>query len=409
MDLLTITAGIHNIEFEAERIMEDKAYLAQRKTRAIRNYNDALTEQTLTYQTKDGQQIPATFNNLCGLTSIGSNIATGANKRYVFRTSSDDKLIVPADIYQSYEKYCGSNTSGDPYEFAMYMSGVDINSKTSTYQGEVMTPYDKALNEFMDNCENRKSAYDFAEQKKNMITLVTSLYNASTVNQKDESGKSKEGSIEHIVDQLIATGNIDDVKGNFTDIPSNMQNDFTKLEALVTKYRHEMFRQGAADIYSAATGAPREEFDNDQFNYYLYWGKLIQQEEGLGGCIDSDDYQFEDFENNADTLNKMIMYGQITIDIVEDNTETGEVKDEMTTPFSDSILNFTEKSKVDSSAVRKAEAEYQKTMAEINEEETEMDMELQQLETLRNALTTEYDTVKQFVDDNIKRSFKIFS
>ena len=45
----------------------------------------------------------------------------------------------------------------------------------------------------------------------------------------------------------------------------------------------------------------------------------------------------------------------------------------------------------------------------INAEETKYDMELQQIETTRKALTTEYDGIKQIIDDNIKRTFKIFS
>ena len=67
---------------------------------------------TLTFTNQAGTPVPANFNNLCGVGSINNQIAS--NKNYAFRTG-DDRLIVPNDIYEGYEKYGG----GDPYEFAM--------------------------------------------------------------------------------------------------------------------------------------------------------------------------------------------------------------------------------------------------------------------------------------------------
>ena len=37
------------------------------------------------------------------------------------------------------------------------------------------------------------------------------------------------------------------------------------------------------------------------------------------------------------------------------------------------------------------------------------DLDLSKLETERNSLTTEYDSVKKVIDDNVKRTFGIFS
>ena len=412
MELLVITAQIHNIEFEALRLQEKKLNLATSKTRAAKKYNEALDEQRLTYRTTDGSVVSATFNNLCGLKSIDNNMAASKNKRYVFRTGGDDMLIVPQEVYNAYKGYVDDNSVADPYEFAMYMMGVDTQniSAFNFSNSEPTTSYEKALDEYIDNrCKNETGtpAFSFKETKENITNLVKNIYNASLVNKKDSGGNAAPENIEDFVKQIIADGNVDGfVKNLFAgqDIPSSISGDIQKLNTQVTKMRYEVFRQGAPELYSEATGE-----STDEFNYYVYWGKLIQQESGLRGCVSSDDYGIQNFENDPDALNNMILYGQITIDAVEVDNKTGAVTDEATSVYSDSTLSLSYKSEVDNRSVKKAEAEYQKALNEINAEETKYDMELQQIETTRKALTTEYDGIKQIIDDNIKRTFKIFS
>ena len=57
----------------------------------------------------------------------------------------------------------------------------------------------------------------------------------------------------------------------------------------------------------------------------------------------------------------------------------------------------------------KAEAEYEHATKQIDQKDKKFDMDLSKLETERTALTTEYDSVKKVISDNIERTFGIFS
>ena len=59
--------------------------------------------------------------------------------------------------------------------------------------------------------------------------------------------------------------------------------------------------------------------------------------------------------------------------------------------------------------MRKAEAKYEHNLSKINAQDKKYDLSLSKLETERTALTTQYDSLKKVIDDNIERTFGIFS
>ena len=120
--LLSLTARIHDVEYQAQMIQNAKLQLATQEDEVYRKYTEALDATTLTYQDMSGNRVAASFNNLCGLGSINNNIA--GNKHYVFRDKSD-RLLVPTDVFEGYTNYGGN----DPYAFAMYMLGVDTSAE----------------------------------------------------------------------------------------------------------------------------------------------------------------------------------------------------------------------------------------------------------------------------------------
>lgn len=62
----------------------------------------------------------------------------------------------------------------------------------------------------------------------------------------------------------------------------------------------------------------------------------------------------------------------------------------------------------DKTETAKAEAEYDTTMADIQSKDKRFDLQLKQIDTEHQAISTEIDTVKKVIDKNIERSFKIF-
>ena len=80
-----------------------------------------------------------------------------------------------------------------------------------------------------------------------------------------------------------------------------------------------------------------------------------------------------------------------------------------TSPSSDSSLSYTQETTIDKTALAKAEAEYEHSLKEIDQKDKKFDLSLSKLETERTALTTEYESVKKVIQDNIERTFGIFS
>ena len=63
----------------------------------------------------------------------------------------------------------------------------------------------------------------------------------------------------------------------------------------------------------------------------------------------------------------------------------------------------------DTIKLKLAEAKYESDNRKIDQKESQLDMQLTKLETERKAITTEYDSVKKVISDNIERSFKTFN
>ena len=63
----------------------------------------------------------------------------------------------------------------------------------------------------------------------------------------------------------------------------------------------------------------------------------------------------------------------------------------------------------DDLTVLKAQAEYENKMDNINAKDKQLDLQLSKLENERNALKTEYDTVKDLIKKNIEKSYKTFN
>ncbi len=62
----------------------------------------------------------------------------------------------------------------------------------------------------------------------------------------------------------------------------------------------------------------------------------------------------------------------------------------------------------DERAIAKAESKYNQDMADLENKDKKLDLELNKLDTEHNALQTEYDSVKNVVDKNVESSFKTF-
>ena len=86
--------------------------------------------------------------------------------------------------------------------------------------------------------------------------------------------------------------------------------------------------------------------------------------------------------------------------------EQVDVKKQWVSTMYSNCSNITE-SQVDVD-VTVAEAEYNKTMNEIEAKDKRYDIELKNIDTEHQSLQTEYDTIKSVIDKNVERNFKMF-
>lgn len=379
--LLCITARIHDVEHQAQSIQNAKLNLATLSDRAYQDYNAALEATTLTVaaiDVKSGEKslIPANFNNLCS-----RNRVTASNgENYAIR-NKDGKLIVEDDIEEAYFEFKEAGLN-DPYQFALFMmNGQNVQDIAVLSKEGFETELNEAEEDIYKNfgLENDKlvSLHKKLEELTNSEEAETSIYDESVVqNDKKEDYK----------DALAA-------------------------------YRKELYRQFAHQIdiqlhnnngVVDESNPAEDDYNMSLFNYYV---SIYNQIELCGGCVSISDYNGlnGDAANDTDWLQSMVQCGQFSIEIIDTDPKTGKVSFDSTSPSSDSCLAYTTTTLIDKRALAKAEAEYEHTLKDIDKKDQKFDLDLSKLETERNALTTEYESVQKVIEENIERTFGIFS
>ena len=370
--LLTITARIHDVEYQAQSIQNAKIQLSTQSDQVYNEYLEALNASTLTVNTlsNDGSTslVTANFNTLFSKNKVTP--ADGSN--YALRENQKGYLVVEDSVYRAYEEFKQAGVN-DPFAFAIYM----LNDENVNHLG---------------NVEDKEGLDSFTEtlQKKE----------EETYNNLNESE-----ALEKLHKEL------EEISADPTNIYSGPAEGVKEeaYQAKLDSYRRELYRLHSEGIYNNTKHElSPEEFDTDLLNYYA---SIFKQIQACGGCVPISDYNgFNgDATNNSDWLQAMIQSGKFSIDTVKTNSKTGEVTLTSTSPSSDISLAYVETSTIDKTAVAKAEAKYEHDLKQINQKDKQFDLSLSKLETERTALTTEYESVKKVIEENIERTFGIFS
>ena len=385
--LLTITARIHDVEYQAQSIQNAKVQLATQSDRVYQEYLEALDATTLTVKDFEGNRITANFNNLWGLNAVDTG-----NSYALF--SSKGALIVTEEEKSAYDEFTKEGLD-DPYMFAIFM--VDGGNYSGRPEGDL--------------AENVLLAEE---------SVAAAHADDETLAKYEESINDAIVEFKSYLDDSDAQDiiNSDAMQNYLTENPDNQDaNTLNELKKIMENcknaemcYKNRLYTAYGEEVYTAAYGEPLL-YDQDKFNYYVDLYKKIQA--AGGNCISIEDYNEgnanSDAANDSDWLQNMIKCGKITIDIVNKDNKTGEITYSGTSPSSDTYLEYTTTTTIDKSALAKAEAEYEHATKEIDQKDKKYDMDLSKLETERTALTTEYDSVKKVIQDNIERTFGIFS
>ena len=118
--LLCLTAKMHDLEYQAQSIQHAKVQLANQSDQVYEDYLAALDATTLTVDAWNTGKITACFNNLFS----SNRLETSNGNRYAL-IDSRGRIVVEDSVYEKYHEFEQEVRSGDPYDFAMYMLGVD--------------------------------------------------------------------------------------------------------------------------------------------------------------------------------------------------------------------------------------------------------------------------------------------
>ena len=378
--LLTITARIHDVEYQAQSIQNAKIQLATQSDEVYQEYLNALDATTLTLKNANGDLVTANFNNLCGKNAT----QTAAACKYAIMDTKTGSLVVPDDIEEAYYNYTNGKGEDDPYAFAMWMLGIDDNDAAGIL--DKLEPYEEEV----------------AQDNKSLAAKQKSLQNI--LDEAQEKTKLDSNGEKFTKADLI--NNMNSTKDE--SIKKTLEEYYEKYEEAEKSYRYNLYRQNAQEIFTKA-GGNELDFNQDDFNYYVQMYKQISA--NYGNCTSISDYDGPtgDASSNSDWLKNMVESGRFTIEVVTTNTTSGEVSINATSPSTDENINYTTTTSIDKKALAKAEAEYEHATKKIDQKDKKYDMDLSKLESERTALTTEYDSVKKVISDNIERTFGIFS
>lgn len=376
--LLTLTARLHDVEFEAQTIEAAKLKLADAEDAVYQKYLEALDATQITGSIMNGTEtsrVFATFDNLCG--GWENNILTSqGDLAYGLVNQKTGRLYVNQEMYDAYNAYSGDDSDA----FALLQLGYS-QSEVDAYLKYRDT---KGIFFNMDNpTENG------ANTRLIGVDCSTEKYSPSNRYYEidPETGGYKE--VTDMTTRFLETNAQGetvfraDASGLFTEMPAD---DTRTPEATIVDY-YKM----------------NNELISSQGNYYKNTFEMIK-------CRNGCEVLEKDFQNNSEWLTNMVGFGNVGIyTLREDATATRGYKMQQTSTSTNSILQDTNVTSMDNTELKKAEAEYNKELKAINRKDTQFDLALEDLETERTAITTELDSLRTVIDENVERTFGIFS
>ncbi len=385
--LLTLTSRLHDVEYKAQNIESQKIALATQKDELYQDYCDALDAKKIqvAYSNGDGTRsfVDATFATLC--TYNENRFA-----QYSLTDSKTGKVIVDSKTAEIYE-----NFSSDKYTFAYAMLGME---------GDFAWPVDNDTERMSMGMEVGIgiSGEDYGDG-----TAENGLYNLymTDVERKVYENHSTEDKLQKAYNSLTEACNSDS-----TSMKEKREALENFREVLYDNYGSEIYKymrlnkndvsNTDPDSATAEFNDVPEEFPQQEFNFYA---NLFEKIQAAGGCQEIEP-DCEAGEKGNEWLNNMVNSGRVTIDVYNTNkkewTETS-----IATSTNTNYLQEVQ----DEADLKKAEAKYEYELGVINDKDSKYDRDLSKLETERTSITTEMESIQKVRDDNIERTFGIFS
>ena len=386
--LLTLTNRLHDVEYKAQHIESQKIALATQKDELYQNYCDALDatkiQVAFKYQNGTSKYMDATFASVC-------NYNENRQKQYTIRDANTGKVIVNEDVYDAYVTQGYDN---DKYSFAWAMMGMADNSTWNDGDEDAVsigvgrnqaesTGSTKNTDLWMSEAE--QAAYDYLVKNNTLNSSVKKAYeNLIEISQKSDAEKSdKEEALEGFRKQ-------------FYDYHSTEIYNFMRLNKNLSKDENSDPSASGAEFDHEFP----DTVDKNQRNYYV---RLLKQIEASGGCqkVDTQNVSGKDA---SQWFNQKVKSGQFLIDVYNESKKEWQ-ETSVSTSTNENFLQEVN----DETDLKKAEQEYEYELSKINTKDTNYDKDLSNLETERTSIKTEMESIQKVRDDNIERTFGIFS
>ena len=391
--LLMLTSRLHDVELKAQQLQNAKIQLATEEDEIYAEYQRALDATTLTMSVYSNNgitltNIAATFNNAF---SIGANTpakVSSGNEGYIL-LDRRGRVVVDDDIYEGYNNfqsyhYTGNGMPDNAYLFALFMIGGQIGGEENYYTNDYVFTGVWGRIDDLDEVF-REDNSDLCNQAQDVLTGMGIVGVNWTV------AKLISRSMEYMNGGTYGENTIPPATPEQREILEKLINTF------FVKFQNRIFNDELEE----------EGYNQSDFSYYMRIYNAIQEH---GGCISIDDFEAPggDAANNSEWLTAMIEGGQMLIEKVTFDKD-GKAIFNTVSVASDTNFDFMTASDLDKQALAKAEAKYEHDLKIVNRKDDKIDKELSNLETERNALTKEYDSIKKVASDNIERTFGIFS
>ena len=384
--LLSITSRMHDVEYQAQSIMNQKIELATQEDAAYEDYLAALDAKRIQVAYANGnatKYVNATYANVCSFDETGNRKC-----QYALTDANSGQMIVDQKVYDNYEDY-----SNDKYSFAWAMLGFVEDGEYSDFTWGENWGNNIGINAGDGDIGANghvlllmTDAEEIVYQRHSGDPALSAAYQEYQDSLKDDDLQRQEDAIENFRNILYKNVSW---KAEIYDV---MRLDKTEDKEIAI----------ANNIYISDFSDEFDETLERMFDYYVRLFEGIQQS---GGCISIVDFS-KGANTDNDWFNSVINSGRAILNVYNANgPNKGWSETSVATTVNENYLQES----IDDDEVKKIEAKYQHELNQIKRKDAKYDKDLQNLETERTALKTEMDSIKKVKDDNIERTFGIFS
>lgn len=432
---------LNNMGIKYEKDVYNNEYMdALRTVNAYKNegydtfpYSQAQVE---TYKSLRSETLnPAkssTYNNADELYKLVSFSESTTNKGVYYPSDKTQysALLAQLNNLKGTTYYTGTNKTIIDYISNFDVSGVfadtskasNISATTNEPDKTLYVYWDKAKENEKENEEDKQQIDDLMKLKmllnggswKKTSNIFDSIFGTILIGEATTTGNIYTDDMQNTLNAYTGTNNANmgealvkmasDIKDSetnkaLTTANNNFQTFFTSIgttqEEFETKLsNYNTYNNAVADL-STKDQTTYTKYEDD--NLGPYYEQIFNAIEAAGGCTEIT----TENAKSGSWLTNMVKNAQVVLATFDND------KKELDNITASSNVGLREIS--NDREITKADSEYEADMEAINSKETKYNTQLNQLESERNAIQTEIQSLKQIREDNISSTFKLFS